>query len=108
MKTLLFDAPPDHILVDRGNQIHGGEKFLVDDARAEELLTQPGLHVELISDAGDLASLSRAELNQVAATSSIEAPEKLANKDAVIAAINSPPEADTGEGLPEDDTEPKE
>jgi hypothetical protein len=45
MKLLRYDAPPRHVLVEEGRQIHGGEEFEVTNERAEELLTNPHLAV---------------------------------------------------------------
>lgn len=54
----------------------------------------------------DLAELSRADLNNVASDLGVEYPEKLANKDEVIAAINEKRgSASTGENEDEDSQE---
>lgn len=125
MRTLLFDAPEHHVLLEGDQTIHGGELFEVSNERAEELLTQPNLDV---TDKPNgyrepepepqpepepvLSSLSRKQLDKLAADHGVKAPETLANKDAVIDAITQnqiQPAADDGEGpdtTPEESPEP--
>lgn len=99
MKILLYDAPADHTLVENGKVIHGGQEFGVSDERAEDLLTQPYLSVREVEQAESLSDLTRERLNELAEELGVDAPEKLQNKDAVIAAIHDhQPAAEDGEG----------
>lgn len=50
MTLLLFNAPADQVLAEGEQRIPGGQKFEVDEERALELLTQPGLFVRTEPD----------------------------------------------------------
>ena len=86
MKTLIFNAPPHHVLDEGGELIHGGGEFSADDDRAEELLTQPNLSVVEKPAEIDLTALTRRQLDEIAAERGIDA-SALPNRDAVVAAL---------------------
>lgn len=94
MKTLVFDAAPKHVLVVEGQQVHGGEELRVRDELAARLLASPYTPVSI----RDLTSLHRDELNRLAEQAGIDHPDDLPNKDAVIEALHTQPEAEPGEG----------
>lgn len=98
MKRLRFEARPEDRLQEGDQLIAGGDEFTVTDERAAELLAIPGL-VSEPAEVIDLHDKTRAELNDLARQSGIEAPEKLRNIPAVIAAIERAQE-------PEQQTEP--
>lgn len=98
MKTLKFNAPAHHTLVEDDEEVAGGETFKVTDERALELLTQPGIDV---SEVG-ASKRTRDEWNKLAREAGVEDPEKLPNIPAVEAAIEeakeNQPGAESGDG----------
>lgn len=119
MVLLRYDGRPQDVLRESGFRVLGGETFEVSEERAAELLANrevpvsavevPGVHPEgqrepALPDGTapevpeDLRKLKRAELNGLAASLGVEAPQKLRNIDAVIAAIEAQLPAPDGDG----------
>lgn len=103
MKTLRFEAPEAHVLIEDGKTYNGGDELTVTDDRALELLTQPGLS---LSEVG-AGKRTRQEWNELAERAGVPDPEALPSIGAVEAAIDgaqTQPVA-TGQGFDNDDKE---
>lgn len=92
-KTLVFDAASHHKLIEGGETIHGGQEFTVDDDRALELLTQPGLSIK--EAGGSLRSLKKSELEELATASGLN-PSDYRTKNDLVDAIENQREAGGG------------
>lgn len=95
MIRLVYEAAGRQILLEDGERIPAGGKFTVSDERAAQLLADPLIPVRIAD--GDLRHLQRSELDELAADAGVPEPEDLPNKAAVIAALTSQREADSGE-----------
>lgn len=95
MRSLTYNARPHHILLEGGQEIHGGEEFTVSHKRAAELLADTTVSVTdlpgqiLTADTDDLKQLSRSALNDLAAKAGVEKPDKLRNKEQLIDALQA-------------------
>jgi hypothetical protein len=97
VKTLIFNAPSQDTLVEGEKTIHGGELFEVDDARAEELVTNPTVDVSEYTSASTLKRLTKPQLIELAEERDIDV-SSCKTKDDLIEAIekavdDSEPEA---------------